>query len=105
MGADYLHHHRDFKDLIMIVSEEKGIDPVLVEKDYWVMHGLYGLQQAGYQFELKGGTSLSKGYQVIDRFSEDIDIHIHPPGHLGINENPWIFRRDSASCFGQTVPL
>jgi len=88
MAADYLHCHRDFKDLIMIVSEEKGIDPVLVEKDYWIMHGLYGLQQAGYQFELKGGTSLSKGYQVIDRFSEDIDIHIHPPAHLGINENP-----------------
>lgn len=88
MAVSYLHHHRDFKNLIMIVSEEKGIDPVLVEKDYWVMHGLYGLQQAGYQFELKGGTSLSKGYQVIDRFSEDIDIHIHPSERLGINENP-----------------
>ena len=85
---DYLHNHKDFKDLILIVSEEKGIDPVLIEKDYWIMHGLYGLQQAGYQFELKGGTSLSKGYQIIDRFSEDIDIHIHPPKHLGINENP-----------------
>jgi len=88
MAPTYLHHHGDFKDLILIVSEEKGIDPVLIEKDYWVMQGLYGLQQAGYRFELKGGTSLSKGYQVIDRFSEDIDIHIHPPVHLGINENP-----------------
>lgn len=88
MAANYLHHHKDFRDLILIVSEEKGIDPVLIEKDYWVMQGLYGLQQAGYQFELKGGTSLSKGYQVIDRFSEDIDIHIHPPQHLEINENP-----------------
>ncbi|PPL02687.1 nucleotidyl transferase AbiEii/AbiGii toxin family protein [Parapedobacter indicus] len=76
MAANYLHHHRDFKDLIMIVSEEKGIDPVLVEKDYWVMHGLYGLQQAGYQFELKGGTSLSKGYQVINRFKTNNDVRI-----------------------------
>ena len=30
-------------------------------------------------FELKGGTSLSKGFQIIDRFSEDIDIRIEPP--------------------------
>jgi predicted nucleotidyltransferase component of viral defense system len=31
-------------------------------------------------FELKGGTSLSMGFQIIDRFSEDIDIRIEPPG-------------------------
>jgi len=46
MATDYLHNHKDFRDLILIVSEEKGIDPVLVEKDYWIMRGLYGLQQA-----------------------------------------------------------
>jgi len=33
----------------------------------------------GLRFELKGGTSLSKGYQIIDRFSEDVDIRIEPP--------------------------
>ena len=43
------------------------------------MHCLYGLQQLGMTFELKGGTSLSKGFQIIDRFSEDIDIRIEPP--------------------------
>jgi len=42
------------------------------------MHCLFALQQLGFQFELKGGTSLSKAYQIIDRFSEDIDLHIHP---------------------------
>jgi len=42
----------------------------------------------GLQFELKGGTSLSKAYKIIDRFSEDIDIHIHPSKELYINENP-----------------
>ncbi|MEO7927304.1 MAG: nucleotidyl transferase AbiEii/AbiGii toxin family protein [Saprospiraceae bacterium] len=52
------------------------------------MQVLYGLQQQGYEFELKGGTSLSKGFGIIDRFSEDIDIHIHPPEEHGINENP-----------------
>src|SRR5216683_7013482 len=79
MPLDYLHNHPQFADLIRIVAEEKTIDPALVEKDYWIMHCLYGLQQLRLQFELKGGTSLSKGYQIIDRFSEDIDIRIEPP--------------------------
>lgn len=46
------------------------------------MHCLYGLQQAGYEFQLKGGTSLSKGHDLIYRFSEDIDIQISPPLEL-----------------------
>ena len=79
MPADYLHNHPQFAELIRIVAEEKGIDPALVEKDYWIMHCLYGLQQLGMTFELKGGTSLSKGFQIINRFSEDIDIRIEPP--------------------------
>jgi predicted nucleotidyltransferase component of viral defense system len=58
--------------LIRIVAEQRGIDPALVEKDYWIMHSLYGLQKLGLTFELKGGTSLSKGFKIIDRFSEDI---------------------------------
>jgi len=74
----YLHDHSDFEDLIRIVAEDPGIHPVLVEKDYWIMHCLYGLNQLGLKFELKGGTSLSKGYKVINRFSEDIDIRIDP---------------------------
>jgi hypothetical protein len=79
MPADYVHNHPQFADLIRIVAEEKGIDPALVEKDYWIMHCLYGLQQMGLTFELKGGTSLSKGFQIINRFSEDIDIRVEPP--------------------------
>ena len=91
MPRDYLHNHPEFADLIRIVAEEKGIDPALVEKDYWIMHCLYGLQRLGYKFALKGGTSLSKGHQIINRFSEDIDILIEPPpGHdvkVGRNQN------------------
>lgn len=64
------------------------IEPALVEKDYWIKHALFGLKKLELEFELKGGTSLSKGYQIINRFSEDIDIHIKPPAELGINENP-----------------
>jgi hypothetical protein len=77
MPRDYLHNHPEFADLIRIVASEMGIDPGLVEKDYWIMHCLYGLQQLGLTFELKGGTSLSKGFKIIGRFSEDIDNPIH----------------------------
>jgi hypothetical protein len=35
---------------------------VLVEKDYWIMHCLLGLQAPGFRFELKDGTSLSKAF-------------------------------------------
>lgn len=73
---DYIHNDPEFKELLNIVSSKKGIDIALIEKDYWIMHALYSLQQQGIEFELKGGTSLSKGYGLIHRFSEDIDIHI-----------------------------
>ena len=73
---DFIHNDPEFKELLSIVSSQKGIDITLVEKDYWIMHALYSLQQQGIEFELKGGTSLSKGYELIHRFSEDIDIHI-----------------------------
>lgn len=86
--SSFLHEHKDFSSLINIIAEEKVIEAGLIEKDYWIMHVLYGLKAQGFEFELKGGTSLSKGYQLIDRFSEDIDIHINPPKKFGINENP-----------------
>src|SRR6266702_6878745 len=84
MPTDYLHNHKQFSDLIRIVAEQKGIDPALVEKDYCIMHCLYGLGKLGLTFELKGGTSLSKGFRIVDRFSEDIDIHIEPPASRNV---------------------
>ncbi len=86
MPAKYLHELKEFSDLLRIIEEESGVLAYLVEKDYWLMHVLYGLQKQGFDFKLKGGTSLSKGYGIIERFSEDIDIYIKPPTELGINE-------------------
>ena len=88
MNTAYLHRHKDFSDLLNIVENETGIIAGLIEKDYWIMQVLYGLKSQGFRFELKGGTSLSKGFNIIERFSEDIDIHITPPLEMGINENP-----------------
>jgi hypothetical protein len=82
-----LHERKDFGDLLAVVGREQAIDPGLVEKDYWIMHALWGLQQLGFTFALKGGTSLSKGYGIIHRFSEDIDILIRPAGALPIGKN------------------
>lgn len=80
----FLHDHPEFPDLIRVVAANERMDPCLAEKDYWIMHCLYGLKQAGYDFQLKGGTSLSKSYALIHRFSEDIDIHIAPPESLKV---------------------
>ena len=82
--ADFLHERRDFNQLLAVVADERGLDPVLVEKDYWIMHCLWGLQDQGFQFELKGGTSLSKGFGAIHRFSEDIDIRVEPPEDMDV---------------------
>lgn len=82
--AEFLHERRDFDQLLAVVANDRGLDPMLVEKDYWIMHGLWGLQVQDFVFELKGGTSLSKGFGVIHRFSEDIDIRIEPPADMDV---------------------
>ena len=84
MTIDYIHKHKNFQDLILIIANEMSISPILIEKDYWIMHCLYGLQQQGFEFQMKGGTSLSKGFKLINRFSEDIDILIVPPDHMDV---------------------
>ncbi|QQR90036.1 MAG: nucleotidyl transferase AbiEii/AbiGii toxin family protein [Myxococcales bacterium] len=75
---EYLHNHKDFVTILTNLSVHMSIDPSLIEKDYWIMHSLWSLKKHGFSFELKGGTSLSKGYHLIERFSEDIDIRIDP---------------------------
>jgi predicted nucleotidyltransferase component of viral defense system len=58
-------------------AARRGISsPVIIEKDFWVCWALgllFGLE-APPRLLFKGGTSLSKGYALIDRFSEDVDL-------------------------------
>jgi len=57
-----------------------GLPPVSIEKDFWVcwtLWKLFNLPEWGEQLVFKGGTSLSKGWGLIERFSEDIDIVIN----------------------------
>lgn len=65
-----------FKQAIQAASDQKQIPVIYVEKDYWVTFTLYTLfkHQVGKDTVFKGGTALSKCYNMIDRFSEDIDL-------------------------------
>ena len=49
--ADFLHERRDFDQLLAVVANERALDPMLVEKDYWIMHSLWGLQAQGFVFD------------------------------------------------------
>ena len=69
-------------------AERLQIKPVMVEKDFWVswtLAVLFAHPEFGRQLVFKGGTSLSKVFDVIKRFSEDIDLSVSP-AFLGISE-------------------
>ncbi len=67
-----------FRELIEATSQWKGIHPVIVEKDYRITQILENLSSGTFfdSVVFKGGTSLSKGYRLIERFSEDVDIAV-----------------------------
>lgn len=67
-----------FQEFIILTANELKINPIFVEKDYWITLVLSRLAKSKYVDEsvFKGGTSLSKGYNLIERFSEDVDIAI-----------------------------
>ena len=60
------------------IADDKGIVENAVEKDYWVSMVLRSIFSLPYSDALvfKGGTSLSKGWNLIERFSEDLDLAI-----------------------------
>ena len=70
------HEDKDkFLEIIIATSQEYGILEEQVEKDYYVSHLLEHMVREVPSLVFKGGTSLSKCYKVIKRFSEDIDIN------------------------------
>ena len=66
------------KTIFTQVANNMGIPPYAVEKDWWVTLALKAIFELpiGNNLVFKGGTSLSKGWNLIDRFSEDIDLAI-----------------------------
>jgi len=74
------------------VASAQGILPSIVEKDFWVcwvLRQIFDDAQLAKQITFKGGTSLSKAYQLIERFSEDIDLTISKDApYLTEGKNP-----------------
>lgn len=66
--------------ILTTVADKYGLPENAIEKDYWVsmvLKALFSLE-CGRNLTFKGGTSLSKGWHLIERFSEDIDLAINP---------------------------
>lgn len=72
----------DFDQAILRAAEhfrDRGLRPAIVEKDYFVTEALRMIATRGSDGVIfKGGTSLAKGWNLIQRFSEDIDIFLDP---------------------------
>jgi len=71
MGAEARH------ELFVSTAANRNIAPIVIEKDFWVCFVLYELFSSEFlkdKLMFKGGTSLSKVYHIIERFSEDIDL-------------------------------
>lgn len=72
-----LHDDKEFfSQLVLRTAEAKSILPSIIEKDYFVTEYLRAFFQLQPNAIFKGGTSLSKCYHVIERFSEDVDLNI-----------------------------
>ncbi len=70
-----LHHDQEaFREFVIAASNELQIPPGIIEKDYYVTLALRALASRVKGMVFKGGTSLTKCYQILERFSEDIDI-------------------------------
>jgi hypothetical protein len=74
----------DFSDLLRAAAEWKRLPASIVEKDYYLTRSLDSLRaRHDGEFILKGGTSLSKGWNLLDRFSEDLDILVRVEAEAG----------------------
>ena len=73
----YREYQTEWKEIIETVARELGRSEQMVEKDTIQSMFLFELAKSELPFVFKGGTSLSKAYNLIDRFSEDIDLSMN----------------------------
>jgi len=83
----------------------KNLAPAIVEKDFWVcwvLGKIFASDTLSKQLMFKGGTSLSKAYRLIERFSEDIDLILD--WRSLTDEDPWAVRsKTKQSKFNQNI--
>lgn len=74
-----LSEHPDFAAFLTAAAADFGLPETFVEKDYWITEILRTIATTLRERAIfKGGTSLSKGWNLLDRFSEDIDLFVDP---------------------------
>jgi hypothetical protein len=103
-----LFEHPDFEQVVIQAAERFGVSEQFAEKDYYVTEILrIVVEQLGDAAMFKGGTSLSKGWGLISRFSEDIDLFINTdlldprPGKAKLNR----ILKDLATAVGEHPAL
>lgn len=106
MRLDFLALHEDERRLYFEqAAVRRGLSPVILEKDFWVcwLLGILFESRLAGSLVFKGGTSLSKVFGVIDRFSEDIDLSLSPAflklpetGTSRNQANKWMTRAEAA---------
>ncbi len=84
-----------FRQAIAETSDKSKIRNYFVEKDYWITYALKCLAKSDFKDDVvfKGGTSLSKGYALINRFSEDVDLAIVNTGRMTGNQIKNLIRK------------
>ncbi len=106
-GPVRLAEHPDFAAFLAAAATESELPETFVEKDYWITEILRTIATTlGERAIFKGGTSLSKGWNLLDRFSEDIDLFVDPAvepplgNERAINRAMTKLNRDVASIPG-----
>ncbi|MCZ7683714.1 MAG: nucleotidyl transferase AbiEii/AbiGii toxin family protein [Sandaracinaceae bacterium] len=95
----FVHDDPEFTELLAQISDQVEVAPALVEKDYWITHSLWALHETKLAIWFKGGTSLSKGFGIIERFSEDLDLMIERGGVSTLPEvRSWASRNEGPTA-------
>lgn len=103
---------KDKRAYFEVAAADLNVMPQLIEKDFWVcwiLKILFSLPESGSHLTFKGGTSLSKCYDAIKRFSEDVDVSvertflsseasIEPAKDVNNNENQRRLERLQLAC-------
>lgn len=83
-----LHEHPDFATFVTAAANAAELQESFVEKDYWITEILRVIAATLPERAMfKGGTSLSKGWGLLDRFSEDVDLFVNPSVHPPLSGN------------------
>lgn len=75
---NFLHNTNDFANVVHLTANVTGLKLSHIEKDYYVFMLLKLIRSKNDEIMFKGGTSLSKGWGILPRFSEDIDLNLLP---------------------------